>query len=87
MKKTSVIQNNFGQATMEAVLIIVVITALAMKISSYAKSSGFVRQIVEGPWSPIRGMIEDGVWEKHTASKVLNPTHIKRHQSRDGDST
>lgn len=70
---------------MEAVLILVVAVALATKVSSYAKSQGFVRNIVEGPWSPIRGMIEDGVWMKHTISKPAHPNQWKRHQSRKGE--
>lgn len=74
-----------GQASMEAVLIMVVITSVALKISSYAKDSGFVSDIVEGPWSPIRGMIEDGVWEKHTHSKAMHPNNKDRHQSTSGE--
>jgi hypothetical protein len=70
-----------GQASMEAVLIMIIITSLAMKVSSIAKERGFVANIVEGPWSPIRGMIEDGVWEKHTVSKGLHPNNKIRHQS------
>ncbi len=77
--------NQVGQASMEAVLIMVVITSLALKISSVAKERGYVSNIVEGPWSPIRGMIEDGVWEKHTASKPMHPNHKNRHQSTKGD--
>ena len=79
--------NQYGQASMEAVLIMIIFTSLALKISSYAKESGFVSDIVEGPWSPIRGMIEDGVWEKHTLSKPLHPNQKIRHQSTAGEST
>lgn len=76
-----------GQATMEAVLIMVIIAVVALKISSVAKNQGFVRNIVEGPWAPIRGMIEDGVWEKYTTSKIMHPNHKMRHQTKQGDAT
>lgn len=76
-----------GQASMEAVLIMVVLVVLFAKISSVAKDQGFLAKIVEGPWSMVRGMIEDGVWEKQASSKALNPNHKKRHQSTKGDAT
>lgn len=72
---------------MEAVLLMIIVTIVAIKISSLAKSEGLMRNVVEGPWAPIRGMIEDGVWVKYTSSKSLHPNHLIRHQSKKGDST
>lgn len=80
-------RNESGQATMEAVLLMIIFTMVAVKISSLAKDQGFLPKVVEGPWAPVRGMIEDGVWMKYTDSKALHPNHLKRHQSRKGDST
>lgn len=74
-----------GQATMEAVLILVIIVGLTSQISRFAKGQEFVRKLVEGPWEPIRGMIEDGVWVRYTNSKPLHPNHKIRHQSKSGD--
>ncbi len=85
MKKR--LSNQSGQATMEAVLLLLIFVIVGMKISSVAKEQGFMRHVVEGPWAPIRGMIEDGVWMKYTDSKTLHPNHFKRHQSRKGDTT
>ncbi len=79
--------SNSGQATMEAVLIMIVIAMLATKITSTFKSAGLIANVVEGPWSPIRGMIEDGVWKKHTISKPMHPNHKRRHQTVQGDRT
>ncbi len=78
-------RNQSGQATMEAVLIMLVVVTLATKITSYASSTGVLQKIVEGPWSPMRGMIEDGVWMRHTLSKPYHPNQFPRHQSRKGD--
>ena len=72
---------------MEAVLIMIVTMSVALKISNYASESGFIRNIVEGPWGTVRGMIEDGVWTNYTDSKTLHPNHLKRHQSKRGDDT
>lgn len=81
------LRSQSGQATMEAVLVMVVATMVTMKIGSYFRDNGLLASVVEGPWSPIRGMIEDGVWKKHTISKEMHPNHKRRHQSTQGDST
>ena len=72
---------------MEAVLLLLVVVIIAVKISSIAKEQGFMRNVVEGPWQPIRGMIEDGVWMKYTNSKPLHPNQFNRRQTRKGDTT
>lgn len=85
-KKTKhMMSRESGQATMEAALLLIIIVSLVTSISKFSTSSGFVRDIVEGPWSPIRGMIEDGVWIKHTDSKQHNPNQFSRHQSYEGE--
>lgn len=81
------ITNQRGQATMEAVLIMLVVVTVATKITSYAQDTGVLQKVVEGPWSPMRGMIEDGVWMRHTLSKPYHPNQFPRHQSRQGDET
>jgi len=87
MKSKSTYLNQSGQATMEAVLIMLVVVTVATKITNYASQTGVLQQIVEGPWSPMRGMIEDGVWMRHTLSKPYHPNQFPRHQSRRGDET
>ena len=79
--------NQAGQATMEAVLILVVMISLVIKISSYAAENGFIRKVVEGPWGTVRGMIEDGVWVNCANSKSMHPNQFERHQSRRGDNS
>ena len=83
MKPTLLVQT--GQATMEAVLLTAVVIIFATGISSYARTEGLLAKIVEGPWSPMRGMIENGVWVRHTDAKTLHPNHRARHQSRVGE--
>lgn len=81
------IKNQSGQATMEAVLILVVAVSLSLKISSFASENGFIRKVVEGPWAMVRGMIENGVWVNYVDSKTMHPNQLNRHQSRQGDTT
>jgi hypothetical protein len=70
-----------GVATMEAVLLMIIFTSVALMFSNRATERGFMRDIVQGPWSPIRGMIEDGVWQRHNASKTGHPNNFSRRQS------
>ena len=86
MKRKKLLHNQKGQATMEAVLLMIVVVSIVTAISRTSINQGFVRNIVEGPWSPIRGMIEDGVWMRHTISKPHHPNQFQRHQSKRGDS-
>jgi hypothetical protein len=85
MNSFRMLRNQSGQATMEAVLIMIAIMSVVTVISRTATNQGFIRNIVEGPWSPLRGMIEDGVWMRHTISKSHHPNQFPRHQSKRGD--
>lgn len=80
----SVSSSQTGQMTIEAILMAIILTSVAMALSRTARESGFVASLVEGPWKPIQGMIEDGVWVRAGASKAYNP-HLKdRHGSFEG---
>lgn len=79
--KPKSLRSKRGVATMEAVLLMIVFTSVALMFSSRAAERGFMRDIIQGPWSPIRGMIEDGVWQRHTASKAGHPNNFSRRQS------
>jgi hypothetical protein len=74
-----------GQMTIEMMLIAVLMTGVAISISKYARSSGFMASLVEGPWTRIQGMIEDGVWMPSAQSKSFHPNLKKRHASEKGD--
>lgn len=84
-RSTTILLKQAGQATMEGVLLTVLVVAVAGSVSSYARSEGLLAKIVEGPWSPMRGMIENGVWVRYNDSKTLHPNHRARHQSRQGE--
>jgi hypothetical protein len=74
-----------GQFTIEAVLILSVLVSISLAVSRTSISEGWMKNLVEGPWLTVRGMIEDGVWVKAGASKAHHP-HIKsRHGTYLGD--
>lgn len=77
-------KNQRGQFTMEMILITIVLTSIAILTSRYAQSNALVADIVEGPWRPIQGMIEDGVWQSGDKAKSNHPSMKSRHSSNAG---
>lgn len=75
------LRNSAGQMTIEAVLIMAVCTSIALFVIKTARNGRWAASLVEGPWQPIRGMIEDGVWENAGKSKLNHPANFKRHHS------
>ena len=76
--------NQSGQLTIEALLILTVIVAVIGTVYKRANADGWMKSMVEGPWKPLQGMIEDGVWEPAGTSKDNNPSLLKRHGTNRG---
>jgi hypothetical protein len=75
-----------GQITLEAILILAILTGVAVYSTKYMRSEKILASIVEGPWLPVRGMIEDGVWKNAGDSKNYNPNLLlKRHGTVQGE--
>ena len=85
MKRIAVARNERGQLTIEAILIMCIFTSIALYVSRYAKSEQLVAKVVEGPWLPIRGMIENGVWEAGAKGMHDHPSMKHRHSSNFGE--
>ncbi len=77
--------NQKGQLTIEAILIMVVLTSIALTFSRFVKSNNLIASVVEGPWKPIQGMIENGVWETGDKAKSHHPSNRSRHSSNRGE--
>lgn len=77
--------NERGQLTIEAILIMTVLLTITISFSKYARDNGLVANLVEGPWLPIQGMIEDGVWQSPKKGKFNHPSQKKRHSSNQGE--
>ncbi len=79
------IASRSGQATMEAVLLMIVAMSISFAVLNSMRSNSVMQSMVEGPWSPLRGMIENGVWRKHTIAPRFHPSQFSRVQSREGE--
>lgn len=76
-------KNQRGQLTLEALLIMTVLLAGSMRVYKTLTSQEWAKKLVEGPWKPLQGMIEDGEWS--ASSKASHPNLLKRHGSKIGD--
>lgn len=85
MKKQRTVLNERGQYTIEFLLLLSVFVGLSLSVSNYAKNQGWMANLVEGPWKPMQGMIEDGVWQPAPKSKANHPSLFVRRASVQGD--
>lgn len=74
-----------GQLTIEAILIMTILTSISIYFSRYVKSNELLASVVEGPWKPIQGMIENGVWQSGDKAKAQHPSQKQRHSSNIGE--
>ena len=81
MKSKFIKKNQRGQATVEAILIIVILLAVSISISNAFSQNNFFASLIEGPWDYVDGMIRDGVWKKSSVSHTLNPNARVRHDT------
>lgn len=77
-------RNARGQMTIEMMLIIIIMLAMGMSLSKFAKRISLAKTFVSGPWKPLQAMIENGVWIA-ADSKKLHPHHRGRHGSYNAD--
>lgn len=75
------IKNSRGQMTIEAILLLTIFIGIFLLAQKTFKSKKYISQMVEGPWSYVQGMIEDGVWLSASNSKSKNPNLFNRHAS------
>lgn len=74
MKST---QAQSGQATVEAVLLGVVLIASAMFVSKQFKEKQYLSTLVKGPWVYVDNMAQHGVWAKRNGI-AYNPYTSRR---------
>ena len=73
-----------GQMTMEMMLIFAVLCSCALMVIKTAEQNKWAAAFVEGPWKPMKGMIEDGTWVGND-SKSFNPGLRAYHGSYEAD--
>ena len=78
-------RKNTGQATIEAVLILVVLLGVSALVAREFRSNEFFVNLVSGPWKKLDGMIQNGVWAEAKNSYGMHPNHMERHASIRGE--
>lgn len=74
-----------GQATTEAILILVLMLAIAGSVSAVFRQNELLAQLVRAPWDKISGMIQNGNWSSPASSSQIHPSHHFRHISIQGE--
>lgn len=74
-----------GQMILESILVMIVFAIVGLLTVQAFQSGQYLKQIVQGPWSYVCGMIESGVWENCTRQDIylIHPNYINRHQTPD----
>lgn len=80
-----VISKETGQFTIEAILLMAAMISISLYIGQELRNRRMAAILVEGPWQPVRGMIENGVWVDPKTGKTLHPSHKSRHASGEGE--
>jgi hypothetical protein len=87
VKDAQQLLNQNGQMTVEMVLLAVVLVSIMVGFQNYAVKNGFATSFMEGPWSVVRGMAENGVWMHYKDANTFHPSHKMRHGSEEGTQT
>ena len=74
-----------GQMTLEMTLILALMVGVMITFSKFMKDKGIMKTLVEGPWKPVQGMIENAAWAPPEKTKKIHPTIRSRHGSFNGD--
>ena len=68
-----------GQATLESMLLIVVLLGFTLFVFDFMKQEELMMEIVDGPAQYIKGMAQSGVWDKAQQAKAKHPSTFYRH--------
>jgi hypothetical protein len=71
--------NQSGQLIVEAVLIMVVLTAVTFAVGNFFKSQEVFKQLITGPWQSLAGLLQNGVWGSPATTNVSHPNGHGRH--------
>lgn len=77
--------NQRGQFTIEAILLMSAMVTMALFLGRQIRETRLASTLVEGPWQPVRGMIENGVWQNPRTGKLAHPSIKARHATAVGN--
>lgn len=66
-------------------MLMAAMSSIALFVGREIRDRRFASTLVEGPWQPIRGMIENGVWKPPKDSIKAHPSFKARHATPQGD--
>jgi hypothetical protein len=78
MKKKPGLVNQGGQLILEAVLIIVMLTAFTGMTIRYFKDNELLKSLISGPWQNLAGMLQNGVWAPPATGAAIHPNSHNR---------
>jgi hypothetical protein len=78
MTKKPGLMNQGGQLILEAVLIIVMLTAFTGMTIRYFKDNELVKSLISGPWQNLAGMLQNGVWAPPATGAAIHPNSHNR---------
>jgi hypothetical protein len=72
------IRNQKGQSSVEMVLIITVLVAIAITVSEGFRKNELFAKLVSGPWQSLAGLIQNGVWGTPKDTYSQHPNQFER---------
>jgi len=82
---TATIRGQGGQLIIEGVLIIVVFMAITFAAAKYLKEKEVVKNLIQGPWLSLAGLMQNGVWGSPEKTNGSHPNGHFRHIVVEGD--
>lgn len=76
----NILRRQKGQVTVEAVLLMVIMTAVFTFTHNAISKGEWLSKLVSGPWSYVQGMISNGVWRGGN-SNTYHPNVFARRAS------
>jgi len=78
VNKKPTLANQGGQLILEAVLIIVMLTAITGITIQYFKKNELLKSMISGPWQNLAGMLQNGVWAPPATGAAIHPNSHNR---------
>lgn len=74
----SLLRGQSGQLTVEAILILALLTSVTIAASREFRGRRILQTATAGPWSFVRGMIQNGIWDP-SPRNPKHPNSVSRH--------
>lgn len=79
------VKTNYGQMTIEAVLILTMLLGLSTFVANEFRNNELLIKFVQGPWKQISGMAQNGTWGQPGATMADHPNNFNRSVSVRGE--